>query len=85
MVSTICDTVNFSYHCFGDRYNKITTVGIVEDSHALSMACKQSLTSLLRLLYAYREEADYSVLSHINTVCKSCITNLILNIDLNII
>ncbi|OEL15600.1 Aminopeptidase M1-C [Dichanthelium oligosanthes] len=46
-------------------------IGIVEDSHALSMACKQTLTSLLRLLYAYREEADYSVLSHINTVSLS--------------
>ncbi|KAF8688813.1 hypothetical protein HU200_042141 [Digitaria exilis] len=43
-------------------------IGIVEDSHALSMACKQTLTSLLRLLYTYREETDYSVLSHINTV-----------------
>ena len=59
---------------FSDRYHHIDTAGIVEDSHALSMACKQTLTSLLRLLYAYREEADYSVLSHINTVCKSCIT-----------
>ncbi|RLM85079.1 aminopeptidase M1-C [Panicum miliaceum] len=46
-------------------------IGIVEDSHALSMACKQTLTTLLRLLYAYREEADYSVLSHINTVSLS--------------
>ncbi|TKW32831.1 hypothetical protein SEVIR_2G193100v4 [Setaria viridis] len=46
-------------------------IGIVEDSHALSMACKQTLTSLLRLLYAYRDEADYSVLSHINTVSLS--------------
>ncbi|KAL6655886.1 hypothetical protein ACP70R_006712 [Stipagrostis hirtigluma subsp. patula] len=43
-------------------------IGIVEDSLALSMACKQTLSSLLRLLYAYREEADYSVLSHVNTV-----------------
>ncbi|ONM54526.1 Aminopeptidase M1 [Zea mays] len=46
-------------------------IGIVEDSLALSMACKQTLTSLLRLLYAYREEADYSVLSHINTASLS--------------
>ncbi|TVU09291.1 hypothetical protein EJB05_42754 [Eragrostis curvula] len=46
-------------------------IGIVEDAHALSMACKQTLTSLLRLLYAYLEETDYSVLSHINTVSLS--------------
>lgn len=62
-----------SYHYFSDKYHNINIAGIVEDSLALSMACKQTLTSLLRLLYAYREEADYSVLSHINTVCKSCI------------
>ncbi|KAL6846320.1 hypothetical protein ACP4OV_023768 [Aristida adscensionis] len=46
-------------------------IGIVEDSLALSMACKQTLTSLLRLLYAYREEADYSVLSHVHAVSLS--------------
>ncbi|XP_062198704.1 aminopeptidase M1-C-like [Phragmites australis] len=46
-------------------------IGIVEDSHALCMASKQTLTSLLRLLYAYRGEADYGVLSHINTVSLS--------------
>ncbi|KAL6655884.1 hypothetical protein ACP70R_006710 [Stipagrostis hirtigluma subsp. patula] len=46
-------------------------IGILEDSHALSMACKQTLTSLLRLLYAYREETDYSVLSHLTTVSLS--------------
>jgi puromycin-sensitive aminopeptidase len=43
-------------------------IGIVEDLLALSMSCKQTLTSLLRLLYAYRGEADFSVLSHVNTV-----------------
>uniref|UniRef100_A0A0A9E1S1 Uncharacterized protein n=1 Tax=Arundo donax TaxID=35708 RepID=A0A0A9E1S1_ARUDO len=46
-------------------------IGIVEDSLALSMACKQTLASLLRVLYAYREEADYSVLAHVNTVSLS--------------
>ncbi|KAG0543432.1 hypothetical protein BDA96_02G190700 [Sorghum bicolor] len=46
-------------------------IGIVEDSLALSMAGKQTLTSLLSLLYAYRGEADYSVLSHIITVSLS--------------
>jgi len=50
-------------------------IGIVEDSHALSMACKRTLTSLLYLLYAYREETDYSVLSHTTTVCKSCMSD----------
>ncbi|TVU09317.1 hypothetical protein EJB05_42782 [Eragrostis curvula] len=46
-------------------------IGIVDDSLALSMACEETLTSLLRLLYVYHEESDYSVLSHINTVSLS--------------
>jgi puromycin-sensitive aminopeptidase len=57
---------------FGGRYYNINIAGIIDDSHALSMARQQTLTSLLRLLYCYRGEADYSVLSHINSVCKSC-------------
>ncbi|XP_071679331.1 aminopeptidase M1-B isoform X2 [Lolium perenne] len=44
-------------------------IGIVEDSYALSIACKQTLTSLLRLLNAYRHESDYTVLSHVTSVC----------------
>lgn len=44
-------------------------IGIVEDSYALSVACKQTLTSLLRLLNAYRHESDYTVLSHVTSVC----------------
>ncbi|KAL5201658.1 hypothetical protein ABZP36_036012 [Zizania latifolia] len=46
-------------------------IGVVEDAHALSISCKQTLSSLLHLLYAYREESDYSVLSHINYVSSS--------------
>ncbi|GJN16377.1 hypothetical protein PR202_gb03360 [Eleusine coracana subsp. coracana] len=45
--------------------------GIVEDSYALSVACKQTVTSLLRLLNAYRNESDYTVLSHVTSVCLS--------------
>ncbi|RLM62046.1 aminopeptidase M1-B [Panicum miliaceum] len=46
-------------------------IGIVEDSYALSVARKQTLTSLLRLLNAYRDESDYTVLSHVTSVCLS--------------
>ncbi|KAF7047190.1 hypothetical protein CFC21_056144 [Triticum aestivum] len=46
-------------------------IGIVEDSYALSVACKQTLTSLLRLLNAYRHESDYTILSHVTSVCLS--------------
>ncbi|KAL6596142.1 hypothetical protein ACP70R_047506 [Stipagrostis hirtigluma subsp. patula] len=44
-------------------------IGIVEDSYSLSIARKQTLTSLLRLLSAYRDESDYTVLSHVTSVC----------------
>jgi hypothetical protein len=53
----------------------IIVVGIVEDSYALSVACKQTLTSLLRLLNAYRHESDYTVLSHVTSVSKPCTSN----------
>ncbi|CAK9164650.1 unnamed protein product [Ilex paraguariensis] len=39
--------------------------GILDDSYALCMACQQSLTSLLTLMGAYREEIDYAVLSNL--------------------
>ncbi|KAM7510796.1 hypothetical protein LguiB_009671 [Lonicera macranthoides] len=42
-----------------DRY------GILEDSYALCVACEQSLTSLLTLMGAYKEELDYTVLSNL--------------------
>ncbi|KAF8697371.1 hypothetical protein HU200_035964 [Digitaria exilis] len=45
--------------------------GIVEDSYALSVARMQTLTSLLRLLNAYHDESDYTVLSHVTSVCLS--------------
>jgi hypothetical protein len=66
---------NTADNCLLDRCHIINIAGIVEDLLALSMSCKQTLTSLLRLLYAYRGEADFSVLSHVNTVCKLCISN----------
>ncbi|KAM7276178.1 hypothetical protein ACFE04_018044 [Oxalis oulophora] len=42
-----------------DRY------GILDDSFALCMAGKQSLTSLITLMSAYREEEEYTVLSNL--------------------
>lgn len=42
--------------------------GILEDSFALSMARHQSLTSLLSLMAAYREELDYTVLSNLISI-----------------
>ncbi|KAJ6808349.1 aminopeptidase M1-like [Iris pallida] len=51
-----------------DRY------GLLEDSFALCMACKQTLSSLLSLLDAYREELEYTVLSHIITISYKVIS-----------
>ncbi|KAL5698644.1 AP-1 complex subunit mu-1-like [Ranunculus cassubicifolius] len=45
--------------------------GILDDSYALSVACKQSLSSLLNLMSAYREEQEYTVLSNLITVSSS--------------
>ena len=59
----------------------IILAGIVEDSYALSVARKQTLTSLLRLLNAYHDESDYTVLSHVTSVSKSCTSSgLFLNL-----
>eukprot|EP00268_Persea_americana_P036936 TRINITY_DN364_c0_g1_i3.p1 TRINITY_DN364_c0_g1~~TRINITY_DN364_c0_g1_i3.p1 ORF type:complete len:895 (+),score=152.53 TRINITY_DN364_c0_g1_i3:409-3093(+) len=45
--------------------------GILDDSYALCMACKQTLCYLFSLMDAYREELDYTVLSQlINVSCK---------------
>ncbi|CAK9317339.1 unnamed protein product [Citrullus colocynthis] len=42
--------------------------GILDDAFALSMACQQSVTSLLTLMGAYREELDYTVLSNLISI-----------------
>jgi puromycin-sensitive aminopeptidase len=44
--------------------------GILDDYYSLSMACQQSLTSLLALMGAYREELDYTVLSNLISVAS---------------
>uniref|UniRef100_N1R252 Puromycin-sensitive aminopeptidase n=1 Tax=Aegilops tauschii TaxID=37682 RepID=N1R252_AEGTA len=54
-----------------NMYYNISIAGTVDDLYALSIARQQTFASLLRLLYGYRGEADYSVLSHINTVTTS--------------
>uniref|UniRef100_A0A0D3GZZ3 Aminopeptidase n=1 Tax=Oryza barthii TaxID=65489 RepID=A0A0D3GZZ3_9ORYZ len=48
-----------------NKLSLMDKIGIVEDSYSLSVARKQTLTSLLRLLNAYRNESDYTVLSHV--------------------
>ncbi|KAL6523975.1 AP-1 complex subunit mu-1-like [Orobanche minor] len=42
--------------------------GILDDYYSLSMACQQSLTSLLALMGAYKEELDYTVLSNLISI-----------------
>lgn len=48
-----------------------TLTGILDDSYALCMARKESLTSLINLMGAYREEDDYTVVSNLLTVMLS--------------
>ncbi|CAH2040954.1 unnamed protein product [Thlaspi arvense] len=42
--------------------------GILDDSNALCMACQQPLTSLLKLMSAYKDEVEYTVLSNLITI-----------------
>ncbi|KAL1552325.1 AP-1 complex subunit mu-1-like [Salvia divinorum] len=42
--------------------------GILDDYYSLSMSCEQSMTSLLALMSAYREEPEYTVLSNLISV-----------------
>ncbi|EYU20325.1 hypothetical protein ABFS82_01G010500 [Erythranthe guttata] len=44
--------------------------GILDDYYSLSMACQQSLTSLLALMSAYRDELDYTVLSNLLSIAS---------------
>lgn len=53
------------------KQNQLSTTdryGLLEDSFALCMACKKTLSSLLLLLDAYRSELEYTVVSHIVTI-----------------
>ncbi|XVF25182.1 hypothetical protein REPUB_Repub13aG0191300 [Reevesia pubescens] len=43
--------------------------GILDDTYALSVACEQSLSSLLSLMDVYRKEIDYIVLSKLIDIC----------------
>ena len=53
----------------------IRLTGVLDDSFALSMAGQQSLTSLVTLMDAYKEELEYTVLSNlINVMFTSCLT-----------
>lgn len=59
---------------------KLPLTGILDDSFALCMARQQSLTSLLTLMVAYREELEYTVLSNLITVISnSCLDKVYVN------
>ncbi|KAL0330466.1 UNVERIFIED_CONTAM: Aminopeptidase M1 [Sesamum radiatum] len=46
----------------------LQTKRILDDYYSLSMACQESLTSLLALMGAYREELEYTVLSNLISI-----------------
>ncbi|PIA42941.1 hypothetical protein AQUCO_02000412v1 [Aquilegia coerulea] len=56
------------YAIEADHLSATDRFGILDDSFALSMACKQSLSSLLSLMSAYKAEHEYTVLSNLITV-----------------
>ncbi|XP_050380494.1 aminopeptidase M1-like [Argentina anserina] len=56
-----------------NRLEATDKFGILDDAHALCEACEQSLSSLLRLMGAYRKEVDYIVLSKLIDVCYNVI------------
>ncbi|XP_073014330.1 aminopeptidase M1-B-like [Typha latifolia] len=56
------------YAIQANKLSLMDKIGVIEDSYALCVACKQTLSSLLFLLKAYGEEFDYTVLSHIISV-----------------
>ncbi|ONK59336.1 uncharacterized protein A4U43_C08F5390 [Asparagus officinalis] len=62
LAAALISAINENQLSAMDRY------GLLDDSFALCMACKQTLSSLLLLLNAYRKELEYTVLSHIITV-----------------
>ncbi|GLT72771.1 hypothetical protein SLA2020_446750 [Shorea laevis] len=56
-------------HAIESKYLSATDrFGILDDSFALCMARKQSLTSLLTLMAAYREELEYTVVSNLISI-----------------
>ncbi|XP_020097270.1 aminopeptidase M1-B-like isoform X1 [Ananas comosus] len=58
------------YAVQANKLSLMDKIGVVEDSYALSVACKQTLPSLLFLLSAYGEEFDYTVLSHVIVISR---------------
>lgn len=47
--------------------------GIMDDTHALCQAGKQSLSSLVTLMGVYRKETDYTVVSNLIDVCYNIV------------
>ncbi|KAM0844185.1 hypothetical protein ACQ4PT_057212 [Festuca glaucescens] len=54
-----------------NMFSSMEKIGILENARMLSMARKDSLASLLYILYACRKEADYSVLTHIDDITST--------------
>ncbi|XP_047056599.1 aminopeptidase M1-C-like [Lolium rigidum] len=54
-----------------NMFSSMEKIGILENARMLSMARKDSLASLLYILYACRKEASYSVLTHIDDITST--------------
>lgn len=62
----LADRLRYAIH--RKQLSETDRFGILDDSFALCMARQQSLTSLLTLMSAYKEELDYTVLSNLITI-----------------
>ncbi|KAF9621778.1 hypothetical protein IFM89_027632 [Coptis chinensis] len=63
-------TARLQYVIQANHLSPTDRFGILDDSFALFMACKQSLSSLFSLMSAYMEELEYTVLSKFITMSK---------------
>ncbi|KAL9230405.1 hypothetical protein vseg_005764 [Gypsophila vaccaria] len=52
----------------GNKLTPTDRFGVLDDSYALCTSGRQSLTSLLTLMGSFKEETDYTVLSHLITI-----------------
>ncbi|KAJ0977914.1 hypothetical protein J5N97_013388 [Dioscorea zingiberensis] len=62
-------TAGLRYAIEAKQLSETDRYGILDDSFALCMACKQTTSSLVSLMAAYREELNYTVLSQIISMC----------------
>ncbi|KAH7681919.1 Peptidase M1 alanine aminopeptidase/leukotriene A4 hydrolase protein [Dioscorea alata] len=69
-------TAGLRYAIEAKQLSETDRYGILDDSFALCMACKQTMSSLISLMSAYREELNYTVVSQMISMSYK-LTNMI--------